>query len=291
MTTEASISSESAATSASAPLRGPDGRITAIEGNSQDISVFATLFYNDGEFEPYLLSMFESLIRPDWVCMDIGANIGVHTLNMAALSSRVIAFEAALRSFNYLQKNCMNSEFASKIAVERLALWNETSPLHIAAPLELEGCAFIAQGDISESEERVRSANPTALIGRDMHLTLDTVSGVRLDDWSTDHPLDRLDLIKIDVEGSEMRVLEGAAQTLDRFRPILITEYNVNSAKAYFGSKPDEYYRYLRKIYRRIRVINDDGTLSAPIEVWEELAERVAGAKFWADLLCEPAPR
>jgi FkbM family methyltransferase len=47
---------------------------------------------------------------------------------------------------------------------------------------------------------------------------------VRLDDYLREHPLPRIDAIKIDVEGAEVRVLRGAREMIERFRPLIIFE-------------------------------------------------------------------
>jgi hypothetical protein len=45
------------------------------------------------------------------------------------------------------------------------------------------------------------------------------VSVVRLDDWTRDHGLDRLDVVKLDIEGAEIAALTGASRTIKRLRP------------------------------------------------------------------------
>ena len=50
------------------------------------------------------------------------------------------------------------------------------------------------------------------------------VSAVRLDDWVLDYPVDRIDFMKLDIEGSELDALLGAQQTLCHFHPTLVAE-------------------------------------------------------------------
>src|SRR5207247_9520522 len=113
------------------------------------------------------------------------------------------------------------------------------------------------------------------------------VSAMRLDHWARRDGLKRVDLIKLDVEGAETHVLAGAAQTLERFRPILLTEYNPRCA-AYFGEPPDAYFRLLGRLYTSVRLIEPDGSLSE-LPDWETLEARLEQGKGWEDLLCEPS--
>ena len=65
-----------------------------------------------------------------------------------------------------------------------------------------------------------QSSSPTAVA----EVTLDT-----LDSYCAAHQITRLDFIKVDVEGAEHLVLRGAQKTLERMRPTVIFEYNVES--------------------------------------------------------------
>lgn len=61
----------------------------------------------------------------------------------------------------------------------------------------------------------------------------------------------RLDFIKIDIEGSELRFLEGASGSLRRFRPMLLLEIN-STALATFGADPENVLRFLTDLGYRI---------------------------------------
>ncbi len=275
------------ADSGEAPLRLPNGERVTITGTSTDLSVFCPLKVLDGDWEPHLRASFARLVQRDWTCLDIGANLGAHTLGLATLAGRVIAFEAADRNAAHLRVNVGRSADAERVQIANLALWDAPAWLSMAAAEEVEGCTFVASGGAADSLTRLR-ANIPAVAERELNLTLDAVEAMRLDDWLDTHPVDRVDLIKLDVEGSERRVLRGALRTLDWFRPILITEYNPGCAAQYFGEPGDAYFRDLRMLFSRIRLIEADGTPSAPIAEWETLAARLSDGKGWEDLLCEP---
>jgi hypothetical protein len=112
-------------------------------------------------------------------------------------------------------------------------------------------------------------------------MTVHDVPAVRLDDW-LDGRL--VDFAKIDVEGSERRVLEGARRMLER-QPILLTEYNLTTSEM-LGDEPRDYFDLLVDLYD-VRLIEPDGSVSEPLS-WHELEGRLNAGKGWEDLLCTP---
>jgi GDPmannose 4,6-dehydratase len=275
------------ATSGTAPLALSGGRRITIEGDELDLSVLGELRNADGIWEPHLSALFERIVRPDWSCIDIGANIGVHTLRLAELARRVVAFEAGARSSAYLRVNVRTAGVAERTTVVEAALWDSSSSLGLVVSPRFAGAAYLVDGDPGSTA----STHPHVLgAGLSFPTEIETVRGIRLDDWVADNPLERLDLLKIDVEGAEQRVLAGATSTLDVFRPFLVTEYNPDCARDLFGYSADAYYEWLREHFETIEVVESGGALSA-VRGWDELRARLEGAGGWVDLLCTPAGR
>ena len=91
-----------------------------------------------------------------------------------------------------------------------------------------------------------------------------TVQTARFDDvWPKDLPLD---LMKIDVEGGEQGVLEGALETLTRWKPTVIFEHGLGASEVY-GSTPEQVFNLLNSCGLRIflleNFLNGDGALTA----------------------------
>jgi hypothetical protein len=82
----------------SAPLILPRGATTVVTGEERDLTVFAVLRGLNGDWEPHIRRFLERTVQTNWVCVDIGANIGTHTLAMASMATEgtVVAFEAGL---------------------------------------------------------------------------------------------------------------------------------------------------------------------------------------------------
>jgi FkbM family methyltransferase len=156
-----------------------------------------------GVFEPDMDPLIKRLARPGMVVLDIGANVGLHALNFANQvrpGGKVYAFEA--------------TEFAHRKLARNAALNPslDLEPLHLA--LSNEGKAGV-EVDFRSSW---RSDGSRADSGKSI------VDFARLDDWVAERQLSRIDIIKLDVDGYEGLVLDGARDTVSRFHPDFLIE-------------------------------------------------------------------
>jgi FkbM family methyltransferase len=274
------------------PLALPHGRQAEIYGNADDRSVVAVLQGAGGQWEPHIRRLLESLVEPQWTCLDLGANIGAHTLTLACLATagEVIAFEPGEENFAHLKRNLATLPApAACVTAVRRALWDVPGFLNLATTSELAGCSFVSLTDDASSEALLRSVVTSEEIQRiPLRMGLEGVLACPLDDWVAENGLERLDLIKLDVEGSESKVLPGALETLRRFKPLLLTEYNPACAERYFRQAPGAYFELLTTLFSEIRVIEDEGLLSEPLTGWEPLRDRLETGRGWEDLLCRP---
>ncbi len=272
----------------------PHGRTTQVAHQPGDLSVAASLAASGGDWEPHVRAYMARTVQPDWVCLDIGANLGVHTLSLAVLAheGRVVAFEADATNFALLSGN------ADALAVPRatislvnLALWDRPGTLVFGGADELAGCSFVAEAlDAEKVERQLRMVvDAGAIDGVDLHIRSGSIAALPLDAWVDAQDLPRLDLIKLDVEGAEARIIRGADATLRRFRPVLLVEYNPACAAAYFGQPPEELFEELAKRFVAIHALELDGTLT-PLADWPALQARLATGRGWEDLVCLPEP-
>lgn len=93
-----------------------EDRIYELTGSSEDRSVFGALQSQQGFWEPHVVSVLKDCIDPEFVCLDIGANIGAHSVVMAdlACNGQVIAFEASRRNFEFLHHNLKNNGYTTQ---------------------------------------------------------------------------------------------------------------------------------------------------------------------------------
>jgi FkbM family methyltransferase len=165
-----------------------------------------------GSHEPELLAYLAGAVRPGSVCIDAGANFGAVTMLLAGAvgpSGRVHAFEPVPAVRARLVEHVAANGFDAIVAVheEALAAENGTATFHVAADAEFNqglGSLLHASRPGEMSEIPVRT--------------------LRLDDFVERAKLERLDWIKMDVQGAEPLLLAGARRVLERFRPSLVLE-------------------------------------------------------------------
>ncbi|MEV0284209.1 FkbM family methyltransferase [Kribbella sp. NPDC050820] len=163
----------------------------------------AVLYYA-GRYEPTVRRFLLRELRQGDVMLDVGANIGLHALTAAKRlkrigGGRVIAFEPATDCLAKLragaERNSLQVEIVSAALGERASY-----------------AALRADSRYDEADAGVRSLYGDGTVVQEVPV-------VTLDDWSRDHGLDRLDIVKMDIEGAELAALSGATQTLTRLRP------------------------------------------------------------------------
>ena len=156
-----------------------------------------------GEFSPKEWALLEQIIKPGMTVVEVGSNIGAHTVPMAKACAPgpLYAFEPQQRVFQVLCANLALNDVINVIA----------SPDALGAE---PGTATIPRLDYSaEGNFGGVSLQPGRALGQ-------TARIVRLDDLD----LSALGLLKVDVEGFEVQVVTGAQATIRRCRPTLYVE-------------------------------------------------------------------
>lgn len=159
-----------------------------------------------GEFSEGEVELFKQVVRAGATVVEVGANYGTHTLPLSRLAGpagRVIAFEPQRLVFQALCANLALNSLANVDARQEAAGaepgWITVPPLDYERENNFGGLSLAPSAGTTPGE-RVRLT------------PLDSLE------------LPRLDLLKIDVEGMELSVLEGASQTLQRCKPAIYVE-------------------------------------------------------------------
>lgn len=161
----------------------------------RDKGLTRSLFF-EGEYEPVFQRLAERIVSGGTTCVDVGANIGVHTLHLSRLvgtSGRVFAFEPDLRNYRLLKRNISLNRAFNVTAIK-------------AAAGEVAGRGWLHRSNKNLGDHRLRPG----------HGGEGEVEVVVLDDRLVDVPPGEVTFIKIDVQGYETLVLRGLRRTVLR---------------------------------------------------------------------------
>jgi FkbM family methyltransferase len=204
-----------------------------------------------GAYEPEVRAEIRRRLRPGDTAIDVGANAGWHTLLMACRvgsGGRVVAIEPNPSSRERLE-HAIAINRLTNVRVDSRALADREG----RRPFEAPPAGHVWDGTgrlVGDAEVRLKPDTTT-------------IGVTTIDALATEHSLDRVALIKIDVEGWEPAVLRGAANLLRTSRPALIFEYD----SAYVersGTNADELVAFLRTLGYQLHVLRPRG---APLPV------------------------
>jgi FkbM family methyltransferase len=199
-----------------------------MEADSRDL-VSQTILVK-GLWEPKLTGIIMKSLPTGGVFIDVGAHIGYYSLlasRRVGAAGRVVAVEPNPETLQRLRRNLALND-SGNITVEEMACTDRETTLQFF-PAGIEN-----SGESSLSRQNAKAARAV------------TVRGRPLDEIVRSLALDRVDLIKIDVEGAEMQVLTGMREILARQRPKIVIELkpdllanmgaSLEAAKAVFAS-------------------------------------------------------
>lgn len=159
------------------------------------------------------------------VFVDVGANVGYHSIAASETASLVIAIEASPKTARLLSESVLRNK-RSNVKVENKA----------CSERQGTACLFLSaatnQGKNSLCSENANSQTSIAVAA-------DTVDHIL-----SKYALERVDVIKIDTEGAELSVLRGMTQTIMRYHPVITIELN-DSLLSGFGTTTEEITQFL----------------------------------------------
>jgi FkbM family methyltransferase len=163
-----------------------------------------------GTYEPHVRACFDALIKPGDAYFDVGGHIGYHAVaasHRVGVNGRVCAFEADPVMYERLARNLGQFSWAQ---ATHAAVWDRSGTLTFErSPVAQES----GWGTLSNVRD----------FGKGEHLEVRAIS---LDEWCRESHVTRWDAMKLDAEGSELAVLQGANDALAQFRPFIMIEIN-----------------------------------------------------------------
>jgi FkbM family methyltransferase len=183
----------------------------------------------------FLLHIAKSYLRPDAVILDVGANLGVTSaiFSVSAPRGQIFSFEPSPSIYPYLLKTIAANDIKNCV------------------PFQL---ALGAQSGQLEFFDNSASASASHLVVKDVTLGGHThkVEVSTLDQVVKENSISRLDLIKIDVEGLELDVLNGGRRTLESMKPAVFLEFNSFTLIAFGNLNPRFVLEQLLSIFPHV---------------------------------------
>jgi FkbM family methyltransferase len=202
-----------------------DARPRTIFGLSADDPYFGQI---SNAFEEPFSRFCSRFVREEYVCIDVGANIGITTLIMAEYcrSGKVVSIEPSTSTFAVLRKNISANGIRNAIAMQ-------------VAIGEKEGLAKFVENSaysyVSEQGTEVPMTTLSALVER--------------------LGLSAMDFIKIDVEGFESAILRHSIEVLKRFAPLIYLEFNSWCLMVQAKVNPVDFLEWLCRSFEFVFVV------------------------------------
>lgn len=239
-----------------------------IIGLSIDKSIIGAI-KNKGTYEPHILSLIGKILPRGGVFVDVGANIGVLSIFAGLLvgnSGSVLSIEASPGNYKYLRTNIELND-CHNIKAVNIGIWDCPATLTFSYTPEIAGCSFFSTTHVQDGIAEVVNCD-----------TLDTVL--------KNHGYNSVDLIKVDIEGAEIKLLNGGGEVFEKMRPKLLIEINPETLQRFFNATLKDIYEAIIQYNYSLKLIHKDGKLEY-VRDYNHLEDLFA-TDLWLDFFCEP---
>ncbi len=218
--------------------------------NQDDVAVSGMLAVNT--FEPFQTFLFRKFVKEGMTVIDVGANIGYYTViagKRVGQNGKVFSFEPEPKNFSYLKQNIEVNNLKN-VTPSQVALSNKTGT---------ENLFLFSENTGSYSLVDNRKTQTSIPVKIDM---LDNVLQ------------EKVDIIKMDIEGAEYLALEGMKQVISRSPGLIImTEFFPNAIKR-FNKEPLGFLKMLTDFGFNLSEIDEDKKELKPILNIEEYIKK-----------------
>lgn len=197
-----------------------------------------------------MLSGIRPYVDDRAVCIDVGANIGLYSLALSLLApnGHVYAFEPSRHAFEYLKKNLAQNGVGN-VSVSQLALGQSDQNVRF------HDIPFFTAGSFTVDEDCFLTSE---ILGSSFYEAPCTT----LDAFVRNERIDHIDLVKVDVEGGELPVIEGALETIEQHKPLVLMEFSSFALTLTQSTLPQVALDRIKEIFPFIFVIGrNDGLL------------------------------
>ena len=233
-------------------LKGPVVKTISLENCEFKILVdpgngtLEGVIYSFNIWEPEISKLIKKNANKNQSFVDVGANIGYHSLYASFFFKEVIAFEPLPSVFNQFKQSIKLNNFTNIVA-HNLACSNKEGKSHIHYYRD-----DVANSSLNKSPTKKKSdQEPESL----------EIETVTLDRFLK-KTRDRIGLVKIDVEGHEPLVIEGMKEIIKKHKPLIITEFLPTGLNKIKQGQDLEFLETLNKDYELIDIERNKKILS-----------------------------
>ncbi len=220
-------------------------------------------FYIYNEFEPHHDQILESVIQPNSIVIDIGANVGILSVKFANIlkkkesdknekngnSGKVISFEPSEKTF---------SELLFNIEINKDRKHSEIEAHNIGVGSKTEDKVFfeIKNLDMQHSHAFIKN---NLFKNKEKNILERKVACTSLDDFFLEKYHQKISLIKIDTGGDELDIIKGSKKIIEKFKPTLLFEFDRERIQ-YLNISPSS-YDYIFELKYKVYLTLEDGIL------------------------------
>jgi FkbM family methyltransferase len=218
---------------------------------------------SQGTNEKHFVKLVEYLLGSSSVALDLGGNIGTHSITMSKLvkEGEVITFEPQSLTFSILQNNLLLNK-CKNVTSYRFACSDENYKTISMQPFN-----FVTEPGDDYINNGALRVDLNSFVG-DLTLTR------TIDSFN----FEKLDFIKIDIQGSEVKALRGARSTISKFKPYMFLEIEEIHLQAMRSSSKELIELVLSYQYVLYRIENNYPCdhICVPLEKVEDFEKNMA---------------
>ncbi|MBJ06482.1 MAG: hypothetical protein CMO40_05090 [Verrucomicrobiaceae bacterium] len=231
--------------------------------------------YKDGCHEQDVEEFITGFLQEGDAVLDVGAQIGMFTAIAAQLigsDGPLYAFEPDEQNHNDLQSTCIRNQL-DNVTILKIGLSDTVGEATFQRPDGAWGSFMNGSGGGSVTREFFKNCN----------IKTSTLETRTIDNVVRERGIQRLDLIKIDVDGPEVAILRGAIETLTNYKPAVVVEASLFYRE--HGSSAGELFEVLQQngyqIYGAIRKGETAVPMSSPADIPVDLSAAGSAMNFF----------
>ena len=190
------------------------------------------------------------------VCLHVGASDGRHSyvMTQVAPQAKIYAIEPSAFSMAVLKLTIAWHRIGARVTPVHAAVGDRSGQMLLVTPRKITGRMGRAYAFVS-AEAPVGKARPDL---QDTGVDVQPTSVMTLDGFCAERGINKVDFIRMDIEGAELMALKGAIHILDRDRPNVLLEIHPPMLEARFGGTAEQVVEVFTDRGYRMFALNED---------------------------------